>query len=185
MTLNKKTIAVLIMFSLAAGFSGCSTLRESGGTAINDEPDKKPQSNAAANRFQDSASQKQSPVESAIELSQKYAKLAEETSAVREKNKELTTNKKQLEKQLSETKTQLAQAKKELDEANNLLIEMRIELNNWKTDILGFRDEMRDAEKTQLDTLLTILQALGGETKTDPCKPAQPKDSKISGEPNE
>ena len=185
MTLNKKMIAVLIMFSLTAGFSGCSISRGTRSSAINNEPAQKPQSNAAANRFQEPASQNQTPVESAIELSQKYAKLSEDISVMREKNKELTTNKKQREKQFGETKTQLAQAKKELDEANNLLIEMRIELNNWKTDILGFRDEMRDAEKTQLDTLLTILQALGGETKADPCKPAQSNDSKIAGEPNE
>ncbi|MCK4913497.1 MAG: hypothetical protein KAI59_06570 [Planctomycetes bacterium] len=185
MILNKKMIAVLIMFSLAAGLGGCSISRESKSTATNNKSVQKPQSNATANRFQEPVSQSPTAVESAIELSQKYAKLSEDISAVREKNKELTTNKKQLEKQLSETKTQLAQAKKELGEANNLLIEMRIELNNWKIDILGFRDEMRDAEKMQLDTLLTILQALGGETKTDKSESSQPKDSKISGEPNE
>ena len=48
-------------------------------------------------------------------------------------------------------------------QANDLLIEMRIELNNWKTNILGFRDEMRDAEKEQLKALIRILTVLGGE----------------------
>jgi hypothetical protein len=44
---------------------------------------------------------------------------------------------------------------------------MRIELNNWKTNILGFRDEMRDADKTQLQALLRILKALGGEVNPE------------------
>jgi len=47
-------------------------------------------------------------------------------------------------------------------------------LNNWKTDILGFRDEMRDAETAQLEALLKILKVLGGEVKT---KSAQSQDS--------
>ncbi len=47
------------------------------------------------------------------------------------------------------------------------MIEMRIELNNWRTDILGFRDEMRDADTTQLQALLRILKILGGEVKEE------------------
>ena len=62
---------------------------------------------------------------------------------------------------------ELEQAKKELAEANDLLIEMRIELNNWKSNIIGFRDEMRDADKYQLEALLKILKVLGGEVNTD------------------
>jgi 5-enolpyruvylshikimate-3-phosphate synthase len=41
-------------------------------------------------------------------------------------------------------------------------------LNNWKMNILGYRDEMRDAETAQLEALLKILKALGGEVETDP-----------------
>ena len=51
---------------------------------------------------------------------------------------------------------------------------MRIELNNWKIDILGFRDEIRDAETAQLEALLKILKVLGGEVKT---KSAQAEDT--------
>ena len=46
-------------------------------------------------------------------------------------------------------------------------------MNNWKTDILGFRDEIRDAETAQLEALLKILKVLGGEVKT---KSAQGED---------
>ncbi len=65
---------------------------------------------------------------------------------------------------------QLQQTQKELAEANDLLIEMRIELNNWKTDVLGFRDEMRDAETAQLQTLFRILQVLGGQVDAGPAR---------------
>ena len=65
---------------------------------------------------------------------------------------------------------QLQQTQKELAEANGLLIEMRIELNNWKADILGFREEMRNAETAQLETLLRILKILGGQVTTEPAR---------------
>ena len=44
---------------------------------------------------------------------------------------------------------------------------MRIELNNWKSNILGFRDEMRNADNAQLDALVKILEVLGGQAKAD------------------
>ena len=72
------------------------------------------------------------------------------------------------------------------------------ELSNSKTDILGFRDELRDADKAQLEALLKILKALGGEVKpastknegsatTSPGKPSQlqPQKTKTLGEQNE
>jgi hypothetical protein len=56
---------------------------------------------------------------------------------------------------------------------------MRIELNNWKTNIIGFRDEMRDADKTQLQALLRILKALGGEVSPEVSRQQDP-DSNVS-----
>jgi hypothetical protein len=58
----------------------------------------------------------------------------------------------------------MKQTKKELNEANNFLQEMQLELNQWKGDVLGFRDEMRRAQKSQLDALSRILRILGAET---------------------
>jgi hypothetical protein len=40
---------------------------------------------------------------------------------------------------------------------------MLIELNNWKTDVIGFREEIRAADRAQLEALLKILKVLGGE----------------------
>lgn len=41
---------------------------------------------------------------------------------------------------------------------------MQKELTNWKSDVLGFRDEMRKAQKAQIDALTHIVTLLGGET---------------------
>jgi len=82
-------------------------------------------------------------VESAIGLSEKYAKLSEEAAVLRQENQNFTTKNQQFKERVTNLEAQLQQTQKELSEATNFLIDMRIELNNWKTDVLGFRDEMR------------------------------------------
>jgi hypothetical protein len=73
----------------------------------------------------------------------------------------------QLNDQIVELEAQLKQAQKELNEANELLIEMRIELNRWKSNILGFQDEMRNAQTVQLEALFKILRLLGGQVTVE------------------
>jgi DNA anti-recombination protein RmuC len=102
-----------------------------------------------------------------MELSQKYAKLSAEAAVLHQENQDLISKNLQLKDQNAALKAQLQQTQKELTEANDLMIEMRIELNNWKTDIIGFRDEMREADSSQLQALLRILKILGGEVKTE------------------
>jgi predicted nucleic acid-binding Zn-ribbon protein len=84
---------------------------------------------------------------------------------LRQENQELMAENRRFKDRIAVLEPQLKQAKKELNEANDLLIEMRIELNNWKADILGFRNEIRNADKAQLKALLRILEVLGGEVK--------------------
>ena len=120
-----------------------------------------------AKRFRESSPQNPTAVETAIELSKKYAKLSEEAALLRQKNQELLKENQQYENKLVVLEDQLQQTQKELTEANDLLIDMRIELNNWKTDILGFREEMRTADTEQLRALIKILEILGGEFKTE------------------
>jgi chromosome segregation ATPase len=102
-----------------------------------------------------------------MELSAKYTKLVEETTVLKADNQRLTEENRQLKDRLGPCQNNLTQAQKELAEANDLLIEMRIEMNDWKTNILGFRDEMRNAENAQLDALVKILEVLGGQAKTE------------------
>jgi len=110
-------------------------------------------------------SQPQGPtaVESAIALSDKYAKLSEEATALRQSKQTLETENQKLTTDLKNCRAQSEQTQKELAQANDLLVQTRLELNNWKNDVLGFRGEMRDAEKAQLETLYKILKLMGGE----------------------
>jgi len=133
-------------------------------------PQSDAQSSAAAQRFQQSSPYGRSAVESAVGLSERYTKLSEETATLKQLKDRLEAENLQLKNQLASAQSDLAQTKKELSEANDLLIEMRVELNNWKSNILGFRDEMRDADKAQLEALLKILKMLGGEVKSETAK---------------
>lgn len=167
---NKKTILLLILLVPVFLLSNCVSVQEPSEVADLSGSTVKQQSDSVAKRFQESAPQKPTVVESAMELSQKHAKLSEEAAVLRQENRDLTARNQQLKDQVVTLEAQLQQAQRELSEANDLLMTMRIELNNWKTDILGFRDEIRDAETAQLEALLKILKALGGEVKTKSAK---------------
>jgi chromosome segregation ATPase len=159
----KLCFTLAIVSTLAAlAFSGCTD--EQAARALLTKPEAKPDTQIpdTARRFRQNAPQQPTAVESAIELSRKYARLSEETAALRAENQRLLAEKNNFDAVLDETKAELAQAQKELAEANTLLVDMRVELNNWKTDVLGFRGEIRDAEKAQLEALLKILTILGG-----------------------
>ncbi len=176
MQAKQKILLSLIQILLILLLSGCAITKEPGTFTVQPiSPTRKPPqqsvvqppSGSVAKRFQDTNSISPTPVESAVELSKKYAKLSAEAAVLRQENQDLITKNIQLKDQNAALRTQLQKTQKELTEANDLMIEMRIELNNWKTDILGFRDEMRDADSAQLQALLRILKILGGETKTE------------------
>ncbi len=131
-----------------------SSLSEHGATADQEQ---------MAKRFQEPTFRGRTALESAIELSEKYAKISEESVALRENSRKLVDENNRLKEQVSKLEADLKNAQKELTEANNLLMEMRIELNNWKTDVLGFRNEIRQAEIAQLEALLKILKIISGE----------------------
>ena len=166
MKANKKNDLFLLLLLLLSilMLAGCPSLSKP--AYVVPKPDfNQQQGNAIPKRFQDAAPKDKTAVDSAIELSHKYAKLSEEITELRRKNQDLITENRQLKERLAILEPELEQAKKELNEANDLLIDMTTELNNWKTDILGFRDEIRDADKAQLEALLKILKVLGGEVK--------------------
>ena len=173
---NKKTIFILISLMPIFLLSNCVSVQEPPKVAARPDSTEIQQSASVAKRFQESASQIQNPtvVASAMELSKKHVVLSEQATVLRQQNRELIVQKQQLKDQVVALEAQLRQMQKELTEANDLLITMRIELNNWKVDILGFRDEIRNAETAQLEALFKILKVLGGEVKT---KSAQGEDT--------
>lgn len=163
-----KSYQIRLLSGVLAGLflsAGCAEMNQPyGGNAANSSSGPKTNENVAK-QFQDATPQGPSAVESAIELSKKYAALSEELSQVKQEKERLAAQNALLSQKIAPLEQELAQTKKELGEANDLLIEMRIELNNWKSDVLGFRDEMRQADKAQLETLMKILKVLGGDVQ--------------------
>jgi chromosome segregation ATPase len=151
-----RLITVLLVAALALASGGCTTSP--------DRPDADP-GVSAARRFQDTPLEGRTAVESAIELSEKYARLADQSATLRQENQRLATDNENLRQQITSLDARLKQTQKELGEANDLLIEMLTELNNWKSNILGFRGEMRQAAQAQLEALLKVLEILGGQAE--------------------
>jgi len=151
--------SIVVLFVLT--LSGCTDVQSQSGRPATGTQDSGP----AARRFQDPPLSGRTTVESAIELSEKYAKLSDQAVTLREENQRLTSENQNLQQQVASIEGKLKQTQKELNEANALLIDMLTELNNWKSNILGFRGEMREASKAQLEALLKILEVLGGEAE--------------------
>jgi outer membrane murein-binding lipoprotein Lpp len=167
MQTRKKMISLMILLVPTFLFSGCSSTQRPADLAVDSFPVERQQNDSIANRFQRPASEGTTVVESAMKLSEEYTRLTKEATVLRQQNEEFIVKNRQLNEQVVSLEDQLQQAQKELAQANNLLIEMRLELNNWKADILGFREEMRNAETAQLETLLRILKVLGGQVTTE------------------
>jgi chromosome segregation ATPase len=160
MTRTTRSITVLSAV-VALAMAGCTTPQPPAATNTRAaDPEA-----ATAKRFRDNPLEGRTAVESAIELSEKYAKLSDQSVVLRQENQRLTTENESLRQQVTGLDAKLKQTQKELTEANNLLIEMLTELNHWKSNILGFRGEMRDAAKAQLEALLKVLEILGGEAE--------------------
>ena len=159
----KKKIILAVLLTLKLWLTGCTLNQKPTQATLPPHLADILQSNSVAKRFQESAPQNPTVVESALELSEKYARLSDEAALFRQQNQSLIGKNNQLNTQIAALEAQLQQTQKELSEANDLLIEMRIELNNWKNNILGFREEMREAQTTQLEALLNILKILGGQ----------------------
>ena len=159
----KRMMTLLLIPALAVLLSGCQTQTRKSGTANSQGAAASNAANTNARRFQDTPLEGKTVVQSAMELSEKYASLSDQATAMRQENQRLAAENEELKRQMAGTEAKLMQTQKELGEANQLLIEMLTELNNWKTNILGFRGEMRDAAKAELEALLKILTVLGGE----------------------
>jgi len=158
-------LMVLPLFVLPF-FTGCGFLDRHMPVVVLEPSEPPVEPKDMAKRFVEPVESTPTAVESAIELSGKYAELSRQVTELRYNNESLSAESKQLKQKNVSLESQLQQTEKELNEANELLMEMRVELNNWKTDVLGFRSEMRQADSEQLKALLKILELLGGEVKS-------------------
>ena len=182
MKTNKKFLSFLILSVLTFLLAGCPALQEPVEVVL--EPGSNhQQNNAMSKRFQDAAPKGQTAVDSAVDLAKKNTELFEQMMVLKQKNQGLIAENSRLKAQIAVLEPELEQTKKELNEANDLLIDMTTELNNWKVDILGNREEIRQANIAQMEILLKIAEAMGAEVTE---KQEQNKQStETSGEPNE
>ena len=165
-------IPVFALVMVTVLFSGCRIIEEpmeidnmprvklrmTEPVLVADQTDK-----AMENRFAEPDVQQAGAVESAMMWAQKYEKLMEKNQHLSEKNRELFLENSDVQLRFKKLQDELDATKKELDGANAFMQEMHAELNKWKADVLGFRDEMRLAQSTQLRALGKILNILGAE----------------------
>lgn len=123
--------------------------------------------------------------DSALAWSQKYEELLKQQQKQTEKSQALVTENSDLKQTIDKLQQDLAKTKKDLDEANVFLQDMHRELTQWKADVLGYREEMRQAQSAQMEALIRILKVLGAETtdlsKTPLEKPATTVSPAVSG----
>ncbi|MCH8217537.1 MAG: hypothetical protein IH892_12305 [Planctomycetes bacterium] len=148
-----------IMLPTLAGLAGCTGSPDLALVSASDR-------DSVAQRFDERHDEgTRTVIESAMQLSDKYAQLTAKAADMHESNQELTQENEQLMLQAADLRAKLKQAQSELTNSNELLMDLMGELSLWKQDILGFRHEMRKADNAQLEALLKILEGLGGEAE--------------------
>ncbi len=176
-----KKVALSLVAALVLGAAGCQWRPMQMTRASDDKP--APAGEPAAPAVPapapavSKAPEGPTPVEQALELSQKLKQSFDDLAAARKENKDLVERNAKLTTQTAQATMELNQARKELDEANAMLREMQTELAKWKTDIMGYRDEMRAAQMAQLEALRRVLKLLGADdvpvaAVTRPSEPA-------------
>ena len=170
MRVDKISITFAVLFAIL--LTGCADTQQSLDAALKPAVPEQKADPDSLKRFKETSSEAPTAVESVLELSKKYAALSEMMTRLKLEKEQIAAENRRLKEKMATIEPDLIQAQKELAEANDLLVEMRIELNNWKSDVLGFRDEMRNANKVQIETLMKILRVLGGESREVPAEQA-------------
>ncbi|MCD6364366.1 MAG: hypothetical protein J7M14_00665 [Planctomycetes bacterium] len=102
-------------------------------------------------------------VETARQWKEKCAERTEECLRLERENTALTERNRKLMSETAALRKAQTLARKELDEANAMLARLNEDLAKWKSDVLGFREEMRQAQIAQIDLLKRIITLSGGE----------------------
>lgn len=175
-----KLIVVCLM--MAVVLAGCQSFSETvipvapqapQPAAAAAEPQPSQSTESLQRRFSENPADKMDAMQSIANWSQRYDDLSQKTEQLREANSRLTLDNAKLQQEVEKLKTELAQARKDIEQANSLLQEAHLELSKWKADVLGFRDEIRQAQSAQLSALTKILRILGAETPSQSGTAAQ------------
>ena len=95
------------------------------------------------------------------DLSRQLQQANGQTSVLKKENAELK-------QKVTRFQANLSIAEKELRDANLMLMELQKQLETWKSNVLGFRQEMRQAQEAELKALTKVLKLLGGEVVQTP-----------------
>jgi chromosome segregation ATPase len=125
-------------------------------------------SSSMERRFSDTTETKVDAVQIITTWSQRYDDLARQTEQLRESNTKLTLDNASLQQEVAKLKIDLQQCRSDFEQSNAVLVQAHQELSKWKADVLGFRDEIRQAQAAQLSATTKILKVLGAETSSTP-----------------
>jgi cell division protein FtsB len=166
---NYRWVLVLTVVAIA----GCQSLNEkvippSDGEPVKSEPVMTVQQSADSmeRRFSDTAETKMDAVQVITTWSQRYDELSRQTEQLRESNTKMTLENAHLAQEIEKLKTELQQCRRDMEQSNAVLEQAHVELSKWKADVLGFRDEIRQAQSAQLSALTKILRVLGAEVSS-------------------
>jgi len=166
---KKQDRVIAVFLCLAAGLGGCARLRPIG----NSYPSPTQTTDTAAKRFQEPETRSSTLIESAVDLSDKYATLTVKMAELQQQHEDLQRENGQLKSKIQSLEMQVKQREAELDESNRLVMDLNAELQIWKKDILGFRSEMRAASTAELNALMKIMIAIGVEDSVEDPAPEE------------
>jgi TolA-binding protein len=154
---------IAALLCLTASLGGCAAqFRDAGNNPRNTQTN-----DTVAQRFEEPETSNSTLIESAVELSDKYAKLTAKMAELQQLNQALQQENGQLKLSVESLETQTKQLEAQLDESNRLVMDLNGELQMWKKDILGFRSEMRAAATAQINALMKIMTAMGVDKDSD------------------
>ncbi len=113
-------------------------------------------------------------VDKALMWAQRCQAANEQVSHLQQENQALAQKNQTLQEQVNKARQELDQLNRELADANTMMVDVRKELDRWRASVLGFRQEIREAQQTQLEALAKIMKMLGGEMNVQPTTTSAP-----------
>ncbi|MCE5326292.1 MAG: hypothetical protein LLG01_07730 [Planctomycetaceae bacterium] len=120
----------------------------------------------------------ESAVDTALAWAKKYAEAQMRVATLEQENRTLSDRNRVVTTQLDTAKGQLTTAQRELAEANAMMKDLEARLAKWQESVLGYRQEMREAQKAQMDAMVKVIRLLGGEA---PATQSAPRSETTAG----
>jgi septal ring factor EnvC (AmiA/AmiB activator) len=170
----KKIVLASLLMALAV--AGCEQM----GYSRDEKSAPAPEASRGSESLQKSAvknenetAESPSAVEAALTWAQRYSEATAKVEKLQQENRDIAAKNQQLQDQVQKLQMELDVTQKELSAANKMLLEMRVNLEKWQASVLGYRQEMREAQQAQLAALSRILRLLGGEVTSPSSQPGE------------